>query len=165
MQSPIERPNAVRMRLDIGLDKIEKGSKRRIILFGAHGLDIDPATRLGTVANLVALAQLELLAHTRRHGRLIPIREFRDILCERCHGSLLKEWGSLLPVIGNAFALPCQDKPQDLLPPGRSMNRPAQDLISPREIIRQHRASSTFRGAEQLRARKRGLRQAYEPTR
>src|SRR6056297_4229189 len=122
MQSPIERPNAVRMRLDIG-----------------------PATRLGTVTNLVALAQLELLAHTRRHGRLIPIREFRDILCEGCHGSLLKEWGSLLLAIGNAFALPCQDKPQDLLSPGRPMNRPAQDLMSPREILRQHRASRTFR--------------------
>lgn len=70
MQSPIERLNAVRMRLDIGLDKIEKGAERRIILVAAHGLDIDPATRLGAVTNLVALAQLELFAHTRRHGRL-----------------------------------------------------------------------------------------------
>ena len=43
------------------------------------------------------------------------------------------------------------------------MNRPAQDLISPRQELRQHRAGRTFRGAEQLRARKRGLRQAYEP--
>ena len=66
--------------------------------------------------------------------------------------------------MGNAFALPCQDKPQHLLSPGRSMNRPAQDLISPRQELRQHRASRTFRGAEQLRARKRGLRQAHEPT-
>ena len=44
------------------------------------------------------------------------------------------------------------------------MNRPAQHLFSPREILRQHRAGSTFRGAEQLRTRKRGLREAYEPT-
>ena len=44
------------------------------------------------------------------------------------------------------------------------MNRPAQDLISPRQELRQHRAGRTLRGDEQLRARKRGLRQAYEPT-
>src|SRR6056297_3960638 len=123
MQSPIERPNAVRMRLDIGLDKIEKGSEHGIFLVAAHGLDIDPATRLGAVTNLVALAQLELFAHTRRHGRLIPARELRDILCEGCHGSLLKEWGSLLSATGNAFALPCQDKAKDLLSPERSINR------------------------------------------
>src|SRR6056297_3948148 len=117
MQSPVKRPNAVRMRLDIGLDKVKKGSEHGIFLVAAHGLDIDPATRLGAVANLVALAQLELFAHTRRHGRLIPIREFRDILCERCHGRLLKEKGLYCPRIGNAFALSCQDKPQDLLSP------------------------------------------------
>ena len=119
MQSPIERPNAVRMRLDIGLDKIKKGSEHWIFLFAAHRLDIDPATRLGAVANLVALAQLELLANTGRHGCLIPIRELRDILCEGCYGSLLKQRGALLRATGNAFALPCQDKPQDLLSPGR----------------------------------------------
>ena len=85
------------MRLDIGLDKIEKGAEHGIFLVAAHGLDIDPATRLGAVANLVALAQLELLAHARRHGRLIAIREFRDVLCERCHGCLLKEKGLCYP--------------------------------------------------------------------
>eukprot|EP00919_Chromeraceae_sp_WS-2016_P013591 GHVR01032047.1.p1 GENE.GHVR01032047.1~~GHVR01032047.1.p1 ORF type:complete len:243 (-),score=26.75 GHVR01032047.1:150-878(-) len=43
------------------------------------------------------------------------------------------------------------------------MNRRAQDLISPREILRQHRTGRTLRGAEQLRARERGFRQAHEP--
>ena len=32
MQSPVERPNALWMRLDIGLDKIEKGSEHGIFL-------------------------------------------------------------------------------------------------------------------------------------
>jgi len=34
----------------------------------------------------------------------------------------------------------------------------------PRQELRQHRTGLAFCGAEQLRARKRGLRQAYEPT-
>lgn len=99
-------------------DKIEKGADRRIILGAAHGLDTEPATRLNAVAKLVTLAQLGLLAHTRRHGRLIPIRELREILCEDCHGSLQKEWGSFLLELGNAFALTRQDNPHDLLPSG-----------------------------------------------
>ena len=43
------------------------------------------------------------------------------------------------------------------------MNRLAQGLISPREILRQHRTGRTLCVAEQLRARKRGFRQAHEP--
>src|SRR6056297_3390878 len=47
---------------------------------------------------------------------------------------------------------------------GARTTRSASLRFLPRQKLRQHRAGRTLRGAEQLRTRKRGLREAYEPT-
>ena len=57
---------------------------------GAHGLDVDPATRLGAVANPVTFAELQMLAHTARHRHLVtaPRPEGRGFLLQAAAGAV-----------------------------------------------------------------------------